>query len=283
MIKPALLSTILSSIIVTTGLAQSDTGYFKTAVTIPRDSITAIRKKILDLPNNTFTPHSSTGRNNITIQYRQLDPLQQKKGRKYPLVVVLHGSNAVGTNNSEQLGILAKFWAQQSIREHYPAYVIAPQFPVRSSNYSHDAQLNTETSVPDPCLSTALQLIDSLKRTLSIDPKRIYIMGMSMGGSGVINSIELRPDLFAAGINISGVAAFNNLNKLKQVPLWITHGNADEENPFQSDWILYQKLKALKTPGLRFWEVDGLKHETFYKLYATEDIPQWLFKHRKRK
>ena len=246
-------------------------------------STNALRSTILSLPDDLFQPYSFNGKNKISIQYRQLDPVNKKKGVKYPLVVVLHGSNAIGTDNKAQLGILAKLWAQTTIREKYPAYVIAPQFPVRSSNYTTDSKTGTQVSIPDPCLTTAFQLIDSLKKVFPIDPEKIYIMGMSMGGSGTINAIGLRPDLFAAGIDISGVAAFNNINLMKFTPLWIIHGNADEENPFQSDWILYQKLKALKSEKLRFWEVDGLKHETFYRLYAGEEIPQWLFKQEKKK
>jgi len=258
--------------------AQPPTGYFKTTVTIGRDSINAIRAKILSISNDLFQPYQFRGKNKITINYRQLDPVKISDGRKYPLVLVFHGSNAVGTNNTEQLGILAKFWAQAAIREEFPVYVIAPQFPVRSSNYQADATLGIQVSTPDACVNTALQLIDSLKKVLPVDGSRIYVMGMSMGGSSTINAIGLRPDLFAAGISISGVPAFNHLDVLKQTPLWIIHGNADDENKFDSDSLLYKKLTATKARYLRFWEVDALGHETFYKLYATREVPEWLFR-----
>jgi predicted peptidase len=61
-----------------------------------------------------------------------------KSEDKYPLVVVYHGSGAIGTDNNVQLGLLHKLFASPEIQSKYPAFVLAPQFPTRSSDYKTD-------------------------------------------------------------------------------------------------------------------------------------------------
>lgn len=233
--------------------------------------------KIKAIDNEVFEAGSFTGRGTPTINYRLLKP-EQENTAKVPLIIVFHGSGAVGKDNIAQLGILAKLWAMPEIKSNYPAYVVAPQFLTRSSNYVEDKQRGVLTSVAQPCLETALQLIDSLKTSLNIDLTRIYAIGFSMGGSSVTNVLSARPDLFAAGISISGIPQFDKAKTLSNTPLWLMHGNLDTENPFASDAQLYKEIKH-KT---RFWEFDGKAHnDIFSSLILDEAIPQWLFKHKK--
>jgi predicted peptidase len=258
---------------------KKDTGHYRLSQQISKDSAEKIKNNIRAISNDVLTAFQYTGANKITINYRLLSPASSNKKDKYPLVLVLHGSGAVGTDNTTQLSVLVKLWAQPYIRERYFAYVLAPQFPQRSSNYSPDPDKKVLVSTPDPCLTTALQLIDSLKKTLPIDEKKIYVIGFSMGGSGTINSLELRPDLFAAAVAISGIPAFNHTNTLAKVPIWLIHGNADTENPMGSDSLLYEQLHARHDPHIKFWEIDHLGHDIYPDLYTGDKIPRWLFSH----
>lgn len=260
---------------------KKDTGYSKIDNLISKDSATVIKNSIKAMSNDNFKPGQYTGTNKTTINYRLLSPAQTNTKDKYPLVLVLHGSGAVGTDNVTQLGVLVKLWDKPAIREKYPAYILAPQFPVRSSNYVQDKNKNVLISTPDACLSTALQLIDSLKKVLPINGRKVYVIGFSMGGSGTINSLDLRPDLFAAGISISGIPDFNRTNTLPKIPLWIVHGNADNENSMTTDSLFYKELNALNDHYIKFWEIDKLDHDIYSPLYTSDLIPKWLFRHEK--
>ncbi|MBN9386062.1 MAG: hypothetical protein J0H74_35220 [Chitinophagaceae bacterium] len=261
--------------------SQKDTGYYKVRPSISNDSVNKVRSYIFSIDNDNFRPLQYTGPDG-TVNYRLLTPATVNKGERYPLVLVLHSSGKpIGTDNISQLGILVKLWAQPGIRKNYPAYVVAPQFARRSSNYVLDPVRHVLASAPDPCLSTALQLVDSLTRTLPIDTARVYVMGFSMGGSSAINSLELRPHLFAACISISGIPGFRQIETISQVPVWLVHGNADTENPFSSDSLLYKELRSVHGRHVRFWEVDKLDHAVYPGLYSGDLIPQWLFKQKK--
>ncbi len=69
------------------------------------------------------------------LPYRLLTPATTAKGHRYPLVVLLHGSGAIGTDNTAQLGPFATGWDAQATRARYPAYVLVPQFPARTVEY----------------------------------------------------------------------------------------------------------------------------------------------------
>lgn len=239
------------------------------------------KAEIRSIDNRLFETGSSKGTTQTVLQYRLLKP--ENKQKKQPLVIVFHGSDAIGNNNSSQLSILAKLWALPAISAKYPAYVLAPQFPSRSSNYVMDKDRNVLTSVPQANLQTALQLIDSLKTVLNIDTQKIYAIGFSMGGSSVINALSARPDLFAAGVSISGIPQFEQLSKLRSTPIWLMHGNLDTENPYNSDERFYKELNTTHNRA-RFWEFDQVEHnDIFSTLILGDNIPKWLFQHKKMK
>ena len=261
--------------------APKKSGYYKTDQPIPSDSLARIKAGIRQISNDSFKAYQFYAASDFTLNYRMLYPPSTSTGR-HPLVLILHSSGTpIGTDNTSQLGVLAKLWARSSTRQQYPAYVVAPQFPARTSNYTMDSSRHVLASLPDPRLMATLQLVDSLKDALPIDPQKIYVVGFSMGGSSAINSLELRPDLFAAAISISGIPSFNRMNELSQIPIWLIHGNADTENPFASDSLFYHELKSLKSKNLRFWEIDRMEHDIYYQLYSTDLIPEWLFRFRK--
>lgn len=227
-----------------------------------------------------FEAASFTGNNTVPIKYRLLRPALQKAEKKYPLVIVFHGSGAIGVDNNKQMSVLARLWAQPEIVANYQAYVVVPQFSSRSSDYEMDAERKVLRSVPQPGLQSALQLIDSLKKVLPVDEQRIYAIGFSMGGSSVINVLSSRPELFAAGISISGIPQFEQVEKLRTIPVWLMHGNRDTENPFDSDDQFY---KEVSTKGkTRYWVFDGIGHNTiFSSAILADQIPEWLFSKKK--
>jgi predicted peptidase len=243
------------------------------------DTIATLNRitKIRSISNTLFDTGTFTGKENSILKYRLLKPIPgNSPSKKYPLVIVFHGSGAIGNDNTSQLGVLSKLFAMPDIRSKYSCYVLAPQFSSRSSNYVPDSTRHVLTSKPQACLLAALDLIDSLKSIFPIDENRIYAVGFSMGGSSVINALSVRPELFAAGISISGIPQFDKIQNLKQIPIWLIHGNTDTENPIASDELFYKELQS--SYRIRFWIFDHTEHlNIFSPLILGEQLPQWLF------
>lgn len=203
-----------------------------------------------------------------TLPYRLLRPRDLVPGKRYPLVVIFHGSGAIGTNNIDQIGPLAKSWATPKMRERYPAFVLVPHFSTRSAVYTGTTSLATNT------LRDAMRAIDELQNTLPIDKRRIYAVGFSMGGSAVWNAILLRPGLFSAAVVVAGVPNRDALSVLGRTRLLLVHGDADEENPFSAALAVYESAPKDR---VAFWRYHGLAHEFPPQLIDGSELAQWLF------
>ena len=235
-------------------------------------------KEIKSLNYSDFKPGKFKDEKNA-VNFRLLKPKNINKSKKYPLVLVFHGSGAVGNNNTSQMGILSRMWLLPENRDNYPAYILSPQFPVRSSNYRLDETRNVKVSESNEYLDLVLKSIDSLVVNENIDPNRIYVLGFSMGGATTSNAISRRPDLFAAAINISGISQFDKINRLTKMPIWIVHGSLDTDNFPQSNFTFYDELKSKGKVFL--WEYKNKYHNNILSAELVDTIPKWLFKQTK--
>ena len=234
---------------------------------------------IKSINNSVFDSSVYLSSEYVELKYRIFRPSQRQLGDVYPLVIVYHGSAGIGVDNQSQLRLFQKLFVSPKIQTEYPAYVLAPQFSTRSSDYSIDTTRNLLVSASNSCLHPLFDLIDSLKLNMNIDSNRIYLVGYSMGGSTVINSLSKRPDLFAAGISISGVPQFDDLEVLSEIPIWLIHGTNDLVNPIDSDEQLFAEI----SDNIRFWKLKGKSHDdivTQHLLGST--LPKWLFKQIKK-
>ncbi len=82
--------------------------------------------------------------------------------------------------------------------------------------------------------NTWFDLMDSLKKLVylladdeTVDEKRIYLMGLSMGGYGTWQLAMSIPEMFAAIVPICGGGMYWNAGRLANVPVWAFHGKLD--------------------------------------------------------
>lgn len=213
----------------------------------------------------------------LVLPFRLLEPRNTRAGTRSPLVLVMHGSGAIGTDNVSQLGAFARAWALPSIRERFPAFIAVPQSADRTAIYSGSDSL--QSSDGTVWLDAVLSLVDTLVRTKAIDPSRVYVTGFSMGGSAVWNAVLKRPDLFAAAVPISGIPpARGKAGSLRSIPLWIVHGDADTENPIVADRAMFRALVG-DGADIRFRVYRGLDHRIAPEFLADTTWRAWLFAH----
>src|ERR1700748_3884831 len=68
-----------------------------------------------------------------TLRYRILAPMGYDPAKKYPLILLLHGSGERGRNNEAQLKWGGSLFADTARRKSYPAWVVFPQCPAGES------------------------------------------------------------------------------------------------------------------------------------------------------
>ena len=215
------------------------------------------------------------------IRYRLLVPQDARRGKRYPLVLQLHSSGGIGSDNEAQIERMPLSWAMPDVRRRYPAYVLVPQFEQRSANY--DSPEHPQSAVASPALAAAIELVEHVASQRQVDRQRIYAAGFSMGGSATWLVAAARPDLFAAIVPVSGIApADDAARSLLGMPAWVIHGNADPENPIDADRRLVAAIRALGGSKVRLREYDGLDHRMPADSYPGDWWRQWLFDQRRR-
>ncbi|HEX7802649.1 MAG TPA: prolyl oligopeptidase family serine peptidase [Pseudoxanthomonas sp.] len=211
------------------------------------------------------------------LQYRVLAPSNILPGKFYPLVLQLHGSGGIGTDNLMQLDRLAKTWAMPDLRGRYQAYVLIPQFPIRSANYGPPSP--DQHAEYSSALNAALELVEEFISHHVVDKSKIYAVGFSMGGSATWLAPTLRPNLFAAVVPVSGIAPENSFAPIfKDLPALVIHGNSDTENPITADRRFANEVVRIGGKNILFREYEGLDHQLPAEIFPGYWWRDWLFK-----
>lgn len=221
------------------------------------------------------------------LPYRMLPPLGVVKGQKYPLVVFLHGSGERGIDNGRQLTWGGKRFADSVQRARYKAWVIFPQCPPERRWYFYTTDPQVEGSPREfnfPMTDTATlgnrmvsALIDSMLKSGSVDSKRVYLGGLSMGAIGAYDLLWRQPRTFAAAFLMCGGGSLIPVKTwAKGFPIWVFHGDKDG-----SVNVEYSRkmVAALRTNGakVKYTEYWGVGHNSWEYAFAEPHLLEWLF------
>ncbi len=245
------------------------------------DNATPLARNLFDaVALDQFERATFTTSRGSSLPYRLLRPSKLQPGKTYPLVIQLHGSGGIGSDNAGQLERLAKAWAMPELRERYQAFILVPQLADRSANYGPAAP--DQHAEAAPALSDALELINALAARAPVDRSRIYATGFSMGGSAAWLLPCLAPELFAGIVPISGIAPPDDqASKFTHLPVLAMHGNADPENPITADRRFIRALTGQGAQHVAWREYTGLDHQPPADVYPGLWWRDWLFAQRR--
>ena len=200
------------------------------------------------------------------------------KAEKYPLILFLHGAGERGTENERQLIHVDSIFTTADFQKKYPCFVLAPQCLVEQRWAEVDWSLDSHIipqQVSEPLFLTNL-LIDSLIKIYPIDEKRIYVMGLSMGGYGTWDIIARFPNKFAAAVPICGGGDENTAETIKNIPIWAFHGTKDKAVKVSRSQNMIAAIK--KAGGLpKYTEYSNLGHLCWNKAFTTPELYEWMF------
>jgi poly(3-hydroxybutyrate) depolymerase len=158
--------------------------------------------------------HADDGSN---LPFRYFVPPGYDGAEAYPLILFLHGAGERGSDNEAQLNNDAN-GAMRLLDDDnlalQPVFMIAPQCP-------------TEGWWSGGTLASAIGLVDQLSATYNIDPDRVYVTGLSMGGMGTWSAVVAEPGRFAAAVPMSGDGDANPAGSLAALPFWFFHAADD--------------------------------------------------------
>jgi predicted peptidase len=124
-------------------------------------------------------------------------------------------------------------------------------------------------------------LFGDLCHKYKIDSSRIYLTGISMGGYGTWQLAVEHPDIFAAIVPLCGGCNDSALIcRIRNIPVWTFHGEADDMVPISETEGLVRTLTACKG-NVKFTRIPNQGHGIQY-LYLNNDIYEWLLTKRKK-
>ncbi len=225
--------------------------------------------------------------NGYTLPYQVMFPENYEEGKKYPLVIFLHGAGEKGNDNEKQL-THGKDFLINNFYSAYPAIVIAPQCPADS--YWSNVERHTLkgkmklafgfSDKPTLPMETLIYLINDYLNSNMVDPERVYAGGLSMGGMGTFELVWRMPYTFAAAFPICGGG---DIMKLIQgtgnTALWIFHGAEDSVVPVQFSRLIEMTMNDAGYK-VKYTEYPGVNHNSWDNVFQEKELVPWLFSHK---
>jgi pimeloyl-ACP methyl ester carboxylesterase len=102
-------------------------------------------------------------------------------------------------------------------------------------------------------------VLAEVRREYRVDPRRIYLMGHSMGAYATWRLAAQHPELFAALGAIAGGGDPNDMKKLRETPQYVAHGALDETVPVEQSRAM---VAAARRAGAQvvYEELPGAGH-----------------------
>jgi|AntRauTorckE6833_2_1112554.scaffolds.fasta_scaffold11351_2 predicted peptidase len=222
-------------------------------------------------------PRTFKAADGTEVLYRYAAPAKIKDGEKVPLVLFLHGSGERGDNNKAQLKHGAKDILKNAEQLDDPVFLIAPQCPNGRwwAEPQEDRKRLADAKGPNALLDALLELVDQTASEQAVDPDRIYITGLSMGGFGTWSVLARKPEVFAAAIPICGAGDPETVGAFKDLPIRIFHGANDDVVPPAGSQLMFDALKQAGSDA-KLTLYPGVGHNSWTRTYNDKEVIRWL-------
>ncbi|MCE4562921.1 prolyl oligopeptidase family serine peptidase [Maribellus sp. CM-23] len=179
---------------------------------------------------------------------------------QWPLMMFLHGAGEQGIDLEKVKVHGPPMMIEQGHK--FPFIVISPQ-----------ARRGWNTDM-------LYKLMQNMISTKRIDPDRVYLTGLSMGGFGTWKLAIEHPEMFAAIAPICGGGNAEDIWKLRHMPVWCFHGADDTVVPLSSSEKMVNALKNYNKT-VKFTVYPGVGHDSWVKAYDDSLLYDWLLQQKR--
>jgi thiol-disulfide isomerase/thioredoxin/predicted esterase len=198
------------------------------------------------------------------VRYGVFIPRSYDGSKPFPAILFLHGAGSRGSDGARHMQHgLAK--AIRHRKEDFPFIVIFPQAREGESWIAGSAGGKR-----------AIAILNRLQTDYCIDANRISLSGLSMGGEGTWSLAAADPGRWAAMVPICHGSDPKSADRLKAVPCWCFHGDADKVIPIQRS---REMIQAIRDAGGRplYHEFSGVDHDSCAdRAYAMPELFEWM-------
>lgn len=193
-------------------------------------------------------------------------PPEYTADRVWPVILFLHGSGERGTDGLLQTEVgVAR--AIRRNRRRVPAIVVMPQCRPGQSWTGLMAKM-------------AIHCVEQTSQEYRLDPRRIYVTGLSLGGQGTWVIGAMLAERAAALAPVCGFGDVRQAAALAKTPIWCFHGALDDKVPAQRS---REMVAAIRNAGgdVKYTEYPNAKHYVWDRTYNDPAFWRWLFAQRR--
>jgi predicted peptidase len=193
----------------------------------------------------------------------------KKRGQRWPLMLFLHGAGERGTD----VQLAAAHGPPSLVKQgkEFPFIIVAPQCP--------KGQLWEKEPL--------LKLLDYVTAKYAVDPNRVYLTGLSMGGYGTWELGLTHPKKFAAIAPVCGGANWIEATlgvgdagaALRNLPIWAFHGAQDAVVPLDESERIVKALKKIGVKEIKLTIYPKATHDSWTQTYDNPELYKWLLRH----
>lgn len=199
--------------------------------------------------------------------YQEYLPPNADTEKNLPLIVFLHGIRERGRG-----GFISGMF--ETIIKQYlkavPAIVLFPQCP--PNVYWSDAKTD----------KMVMSQIAAAEKEFSIDERRKYLIGVSMGGYGAWHFASNYPNDFAAVVSICGGSPLTSgdrfapiAEKIGKTPAWLFHGAEDNVVQVSESRNMVAAIRA-RGGNVKYSEYAGVGHNVWLNALGEKELLPWL-------
>jgi predicted peptidase len=209
-------------------------------------------------------------------------PPSYAERESWPLLLFLHGYGECGDGDFAKLRIHGPIKLAEA-RGDFDFVVLSPQSPdplqgLAVESMTPDQRFQKIIDAWDP--NVLMEVVRKVQKNAKIDPQRIYVSGLSMGGFGTWRLCGTYPDWFAAAVPICGGGKKEFGSGLKEVPVWAFHGAKDSIVPLSESEVM---VEAVQEAGgdVKLTVYPEAEHDSWTLTYQNPEVYRWLLGHRK--
>ena len=196
--------------------------------------------------------------------YVEYLPKDYDPAKEYPLVFFLHGAGErVQDPHQAMFHGYMKYVREQG--KEYPFIFIAPQCIGNAYWGSYTESLSA--------------FLDYILETYAVDRRRVYLTGLSMGGTGTWMFAMARPNTFAALMPVCGSGIYSNVANLLKTPIYMVHGDCDTCVPISGS---VEMLTSINSRGgnAKLKICYGVGHDAWNYAYTDDSLLEWMLSQR---
>lgn len=226
-----------------------------------------------------FNGLEHTSKDGTTLPYRLYIPFDYTEEKTYPVLLFMHGAGERGSDNKAQLrlGLTNLFNLEDTPVKD--AIIIAPQCPENQKwvDVSAWGEYTISETPESNEIKCALEIFDTVTSTYSVDSKRFYVTGISMGGMATWDMLMRHTEKFTAAVPICGSGDASSADVLKDFPIYTVHSLDDPTMPIIGTQSIVNAIRSAGGTKIQYEEINGYGHNVWDYTTSKASVYKWLF------